>query len=225
MSKQRPGYVRSLALLIVLAAAPATPADDDDDPSFHAEMSGISGTADRPRRHFRLKYPRQLDPERAASIYELVADTLAKGYASSGLTAIAGYQSWTRYNASPYLSATHGNHYLNNYVNATGAAYGRFEEAGTLPPGTVIAKDSFSVTSTGGILLGPLAVMEKMPAGFSPSTGDWKYIEVLPDGELLGETNGRHAERVDYCIDCHLAVEAQDHLFFVPRALRANIQR
>ena len=213
--------MRSLSVILALSVTPATPAADAD-PAGQAEMSGISGTPDRPRRHFRLKHPQALDIERAGAIYELVADALAKGYARSGLTVIEGYRSWPRYNASPYLSSTHGNHYLNNYVNEAGSAYGRFEAAGTLAPGTVIAKDSFSVTGNGGILLGPLFVMEKMPAGFNPVTGDWKYMEIKPDGELIGQTNGPGAERVDYCIGCHLAVEAQDHLYFVPPAFRAN---
>ena len=29
------------------------------------------------------------------------------------------------------------------------------------------------------------------------------------------------AERVEYCIGCHLAAEHQDHLFFVPEDYRA----
>lgn len=69
----------------------------------------------------------------------------------------------------PYLSATHGNHYIDKYANQTGRAYGGGKR---LPVGSVIAKDSFSVTETGGILLGPLFVMEKMPAGFSYVSGD-----------------------------------------------------
>ena len=86
--------------------------------------------------------------------------------------------------------------------------------------GSVLAKDSFSVTRSGGILLGPLFVMEKMPADFSPVSGDWRYSVVLPNGELLGRTGGPHAKRVEYCIGCHLTREANDHLFFIPRGRR-----
>ena len=86
----------------------------------------------------------------------------------------------------------------------------------------MIAKDSFAVTETGGILLGPLAVMEKMPPGFNYASGDWKYSLIQPDGTILGETNGVNSHRVEYCIGCHLAAEKQDHLYFVPGKYRIS---
>ena len=185
-----------------------------------AEMSSISGPQDAPRRHFRLKHAQDVGPERAADIYGIVAQALERGYQRSGLPPLEGYRTWKRYNTAPYLSSTHGNHYVNNYANATASAYGRFEQAGKMPEGSIIAKDSFAVTTTGGILLGPMVLMEKMPPGFNAASGDWKYTLVQPDGEVLGETNGRNPEGVDYCIACHAAVEHQDHLFFLPQAYR-----
>lgn len=207
--------------LLTLIAVIVGAASADDDPSSEAEMSAISGPAEKPRRHFRLKNPRRVSPERAAHIYGLVASALANGYAESERADIAGYQGWPRYNSAPYLSATHGNHYVNNYANDDAEAYGLFEKAGTLPVGSVIAKDSFSITSTGGILLGPLFVMQKMPSGFNSGAGDWKYVMIQPDGDVLGETGGHQSEAVEYCIACHLAVEDQDHLFLVPPPFRA----
>ncbi len=59
-----------------------------------------------------------------------------------------------------------------------------------------------------------------MPRGFSYVSGDWKYSLIQPDGTLLGETKGNGAQRVEYCIACHLAKESQDHLFYVPPAYR-----
>ncbi len=40
----------------------------------------------------------------------------------------------------------------------------------------------------------------------------------MPHGSLFGETLGENAERVDYCIGCHLAasVQGHDHIFLVP---------
>ena len=132
------------------------------------------------------------------------------------------YQGWRRYNTAPYLSVSHGNHYLNNYANPLAQAYGAFEEAGTMPVGSIIAKDSFSITETRGIVLGPLFIMEKMPAGFNYVTRDWRFTQILPDGTLLGETNGEGGERVEYCIGCHLAAEKQDHLYFIPKEYRSE---
>ena len=109
---------------------------------------------------------------------------------------------------------------MNNYANPRALAYGEFEAAGRLPVGAVIAKDSFWVTNSGGILLGPLFIMEKMPKGFSDVSADWKYTLVRADGMFFGETNGPGAKRVEYCIACHLARERYDHLFFIPMGSR-----
>jgi hypothetical protein len=188
--------------------------------SSDVEMSTISGEAANPRRHYRLRDPEPLDAERAAEIYAIAREAMRVGYPLSGLQVASDYQNWRRYNSAPYLSATHGNHYLNNYANECARAYGEFEGAGRLPVGAVIAKDSFSVTNSGGILLGPLFIMEKMPQGFNYVSGDWKYTLVRSDGTLFGETNGTGATRVEYCIACHLARERYDHLYFMPKDYR-----
>jgi hypothetical protein len=184
------------------------------------QMSTISGDAANPRRHYRLRDPEVLDPERATEIYAIVRGALRAGYPLSGSQVARDYQGWRRYNSAPYLSASHGNHYLNNYANERAVDYGEFEGAGRLPVGAVIAKDSFSVTNTGEILLGPLFIMEKMSQGFNYVSGDWKYTMVKPDGTLFGETNGPGAERVEYCITCHLFRERYDHLYFMPNDYR-----
>jgi hypothetical protein len=184
------------------------------------DMSTISGEPAKPRRHYRLRNPQALDPERAAEIYAIAGAAMDVGYPLSGLAVARDFRTWRRYNSTPYLSATHGNHYLNNYANERARAYGEFEGAGRLPVGAVIAKDSFSVTESGGILLGPLFVMEKMPQGFNYVSGDWKYTLVRADGTIFGETNGSGAERVEYCVSCHLARERYDHLYFIPENSR-----
>lgn len=205
-------------LLIVSVLAAAVPANAQ---GTDVEMSNISGDPKAPRRHFRLLYPAELPPQRASEIYAIIRQALQGGYARSGSATAANYQGWRRFNTAPYLSATHGNHYLNNYVNEIGAAaYGRFEKAGKLPVGTIVAKDSFSMTRGGEILLGGLFVMEKMSAGFNYVSGDWKYTLLQADGTLFGETNGTGSKRVEYCIGCHLAVERQDHLWFLPKRYR-----
>ena len=88
-------------------------------------------------------------------------------------------------------------------------------------PGTYGAKDSFVVGAAGEVRPGPLFIMEKMAPGFSYLTGDWRYTETGPDGTVAGTTKGVGAARVEYCIACHLARERQDHLYFVPEAVRA----
>jgi len=184
------------------------------------EMSPISGPIEKPRRHFRLRQPADLSSTESERIYRLIRPALALSFDVSQYSSVEHYQLWTKANTAPYLSSTHGNHYVNNYVNDIGRSYIRFEEAGVLPTGTVLAKDSFSVTETAEILLGPLFVMEKMPAGFNKITDDWKYSQIQPDSSLLGETNGVNSERVEYCIACHYARKDFDHLYFLPKEYR-----
>lgn len=188
------------------------------------EMSRISGDVDNPRRHFRLRNPRKLDKAEANRIYNLIQSALSLGYSNSSQSFLEDYQSWQRYNSAPYLSATHGNHYLNNYANNVAKSYGEFESAGTLPKGAVLVKDSFSMTQSREIVLGPLFVMQKMPDGFNDVTGNWKYLQIQPDGTLLGETNGHGAQRVEFCVPCHLARETFDHLYFIPQDYRVPAQ-
>ena len=167
------------------------------------EMSRISGDIDNPRRHARLRFATKLSPEEASRIYEIISNALVKGFAQSGINIVSDYQNWKKYNTAPYISSTHGNHYLNNYANETAKNYGLFEKVGVMPKGSVIAKDSFAITNSDQILLGPLFIMQKMQKGFNRVTRDWKYIQVQPNGKLLGETNGKGASKVKYCIDCH----------------------
>lgn len=220
----RPASV--VVTVVVIALAPATraagPAGESTGGSapFDIRMSPISGPADEPRRHFRLRQAARLASAEAAAYYEIIRGALQKGYGRSGLPVTAQYQQWRRYNTAPYRSATHGNHYLNNYANSVARSYGRPGDAGEFPVGSVIAKDSFAVTRTGGILLGPLFIMEKMPSGFRHASGDWRYTLVQPDGTVLGRTNGRGSGRVEYCIACHLSAEHEDHVFFVPPEFR-----
>ncbi len=206
------GFV--VALLVLGPASPVTWAGE------RLQTAQISGDPEKPRRHFRIRRPARLAPAEAEEIYRQLIDELVAGYAPTDHPAARDYRGWRRYNSAPYLSATHGNLYINNYVNEAGGAYGRFENAGILPVGAIIAKDSFVVERNGEVRPGPLFIMEKMPKGFNYVSGDWRYTQIMPDGEFFGETHGDGAERVAFCIGCHLAVEQQDHLFFIPAPYR-----
>jgi LysM repeat protein len=132
------------------------------------------------------------------------------------------YQGWERLNTMPYVSATHGSRYVNNYPGPeAAAAYGKFEDIGTMPAGGRIAKDSFTVTPDGRIGVGPLFLMEKMAAGFNAASDDWRYTMIMPDGSLFGVTNGQGSQNVQFCAECHAIVaEDQDSLYFMPEEFR-----
>ncbi len=179
----------------------------------------------KPRRHFRLRNPADLSPKDATTIYKRIGSEMEAAYRLSRHPVAESYRSWRRYNRAPYRSSPHGNRYVNNYANGRARDYGKFELAGRMPVGSVIAKDSFTVTEAGTTFPGPLFAMEKMAPGFKYVTGDWRYTMIMPDGSIYGQTNGASAERVEFCIPCHLARERYDHLFFVPKAYRVNPRR
>jgi len=218
-------------VLVLLVVAPAVPARDDADETDRT-LWGDTDDRDRtgpvppaedpndPRRHFRAGNAADLGADEAERIYAALGAEMADRYRLSRLDAATAYRSWARHNTAPYRSAAHGQRFLNNYGNDPAAPYGRFEDAGILPVGSILAKDSFTVTEDGTIAPGPLFLMEKMPAGFNYVSGDWRYTMILPDGSVHGTTRGAGADQVDFCIACHLAVENQDHLFFIPEDYR-----
>jgi hypothetical protein len=161
-----------------------------------------------------------LSAAQAKSAYACIRGNLKAGYEKSGNQWVKAYQSWTNYAAQPYVSDTHGGRYVNNYANARGSNYGLYENAGPAPEGTVLAKDSFAVKSSGKVTPGPLFLMEKMAAGFSAESGDWRYTLIMPNGKVIGETGGKNSGKVGFCAECHMAVEEQDSRFFLDENYR-----
>ena len=187
------------------------------------ELAGGSAAAQEggPTKHFTLENPAELDDADAGAVYRRLMDELVMGYRLSGDPVSEAYPRWRRYNAAPYRSATHGERFVNNYVNAMGRLYGQFQPGDAMPVGSVIAKDSYAVTEGGDVYSGPLFLMEKMPAGFNAESRDWRYTMIMPDGSLFGVTKGPDAANVAFCVACHAAAgEENDHLFFVPATLR-----
>ena len=174
----------------------------------------------QPTRHFRVPNPARLSDVDAMSIYDRIRDDMVAAYRLSQNPVTGRYYTWRRYNRSPYLSATHGDRYINNYASPVAKSYGQKGES-PMPAGTVLAKDSFTVTAPGDVFTGPLFLMEKMAPGFAPEARDWRYTMIMPDGSLFGTTNGEGSERMAFCVSCHkTAGDAADHLFFVPEKYR-----
>lgn len=172
--------------------------------------------------HITIERPAELTGEEALDVYQALSTVMADGYARARMPLVRGYQSWQRYNSAPYRSATHGRRFVNNYANHLAGGYERIDQGVRMAPGAVLAKDSFTVTDEGRALPAPLFVMEKLAEGASPETGDWRYLEILPDGSVFGDSQGAGRERVAFCHDCHAGVADADYLFFVPDAYRAD---
>lgn len=162
-----------------------------------------------------------LSDAEARAAYNCARNAMGEAYGKSGVAATMAYLNWTNYSNSPYISAAHGNRLVNNYANVTAKGYGQYEEGGTMPEGSVIIKDSFAVNANGEVVFGTLSLMEKVPSGSMPDTGDWRFTMVMPDGKVFGTSGGEGSERVAFCAACHVAAGAvQDSLFYLPKKYR-----
>ena len=166
----------------------------------------------------------ELTDEEAREAYDCARGELRRAYAGAGDRQGAEYQDWQMFSTQPYGARAHSHRYVSNYANAVAARrYGRYERVGRMPVGSVLAKDSFVVNDLGRVLVGALALMEKMPPGFNPESGDWRFSMILPDGRLMGRTGGPDEFAVRFCQDCHRdAGSGQDYLFFMPLRYRAG---
>lgn len=185
-----------------------------------AGLAAIAAEVDEDGGHLKITKPAKLSSAVVSNIYQDLIDRMVEGYALSDHPVAEGYASWESYNTAPYLSATHGNRFVNNYANKAASAYGTMKDGDVLPAGTVLAKDSFTVTSTRKVFPGALFVMEKLAAGTSPDTADWRYVMIMPDGSLFGDSQGDGATEMKFCHDCHVAKKNVDYVFGVPEAFR-----
>ncbi len=184
--------------------------------AFNAEAQEVPGA------HLAIKNPAILEKSEINKVYDELKERMAGGYDLSKLPIIKNYQSWKQYNNQPYISATHGQRYVNNYANRLVTNYGKLKKGGAYPVGTVFAKDTITVTSQKKTYPGAIFIMEKLAKGKSPETADWRYVMVLPDGSMFGDTVGDQPEEVEYCHACHIQKSRQDYVFFVPKKYRID---
>ena len=171
--------------------------------------------------HPRIANSASLSGARAEEVYQAIRGQISGNYAGSGDPVTLSYQTWKRYNKTPYRSKNHGERFVNHYANDKAAGYGKFENLKPLPVGSIIIKDSVTVTRTGAVMTGPLFMMEKMSSGFSPGDDDWRYLMLRPNGSLVGMTGGPEGSKMQFCADCHKGAGPEhDFLFFMPNEAR-----
>lgn len=214
----------TLIALAALIAAVAPLSHLGDGVSWQAMVTMRANAAEPNRNtnlHPAIADPANITPARAEEIYQAIRDRVRDNYARSGDPLFLEYQTWKRFTRLPYRSPNHGERFVNHYVNETGARYGEYEQAGSLPVGTIVIKDSFTVTGHGEVQTGPLFMMEKMPEGFVSGAGTWRFMMLRPDGSSTGMTGGKNARNVAFCAECHAkAGPEQDFLYFMPDEAR-----
>jgi hypothetical protein len=163
----------------------------------------------------------EVTPEESAVLYDCLKTEMTAGYRKSNDRFVRAYDKWNTFNTTPYVSDTHGARLVNNYANPTAQkAYGLFDKLRKMPTGSILAKDSFTVTSTGAGAPGPVFLMEKMVKGWNAETANWKYTMVMPNGDVFGRTNGTNAQGMAFCHECHVAAEDNDFVMFMPEEFR-----
>ncbi|MEM7178502.1 MAG: cytochrome P460 family protein [Pseudomonadota bacterium] len=139
----------------------------------------------------------------AQTVYDCIAEKLHQGYVTGPkgwipVDFVDNYRSWTQASTVPAAPGFHGGRFLVTWVNQTGAAeYLKYAENPTMPAGSLLAKESFSVNDAGNVTMGPLFFMEKVAAGTSPETDDWYYYMVSPKGQPQA------VNVISACSECH----------------------
>jgi len=154
--------------------------------------------------------------------YNCIIKEMQAGYAKSDTKVASQYVSWKSYATRSYQSATHGGRFVQNFANAKAKNYGKFEDAGKMRHGAMLAKNSFAAMPDGKLAAGPLFLMEKMKAGWNKESGDWKYTMVIANGSTFGVTKGTNAAGMQFCIECHASAEDEDYMLFVPDEYRVT---
>ena len=162
-----------------------------------ASAVGLSCDADKPGHELSL--------DEANEVYECLKPSLLAGYSEGPkgyipADRVADYRSWVPVSSAPGAPGFHGERYLFTYVNQVGAAeYLRYaDENVSMPAGSLIAKESFTVGEDGKATAGPLFFMEKTAEGASPATNDWYYYAVSPSGAPMA------VNVMTACNECHM---------------------
>lgn len=169
----------------------------------------------------------QISTDEANRLYDCIESEMLAAYSRArDVPGVPDYRAWQVVSTSPFVSSTHGSLMINHIVNPVAAElYTRWEGmAGkTFPEGSILAKESYRVTATGEIRVGPLFLMEKAATGTVPETGDWIYTRVFTDGRVQ-RTRGPEGDRMMFCSDCHAAtIDIYDAMFFPPEERRIKL--
>lgn len=141
----------------------------------------------------------------AQAVYDCLKDSLAAGYKTGDKRWIPSefvndYRDWTLASAHPAAPGFHSGRFLVTWVNDVGASeYLEYKtENVSIPAGTILVKESFSVDDAGKTKPGPLFIMQKVGEGVSPETLDWYYMMVSAAGAPQG------VNVMTACNECHM---------------------
>ncbi len=92
------------------------------------------------------------------------------------------------------------------HVYANRAALPEMAEAvRRFPVGAIIVKEKLEMGNAEKVI--GIGAMQKMPPGYDPAGGDWKYFYSEGPGKLA-------QGRLDNCRSCHMRAKSRDHVYF-----------
>ena len=77
-----------------------------------------------------------------------------------------------------------------------------------MPISSVVFRDGIIFNPERQTGISALFVMDKMQAGFSKASGDWRYTMITP--------NGKGNATVTFCIEYNMSVDDSDMMMFLP---------
>jgi hypothetical protein len=141
-------------------------------------------------------------------LYGCLSDKMKEGYASKEHEVGSVYRDWKVTATGAAAPGAHGNRFLLTFANDV--AYDQYvtynEDGGfSMPVGSVLAKESFSLSKKQKPRRGPLFIMTKVGAGEADEFDNWVYSALQPSGKTM-------KIKQSFCHDCHVAFEDQDSM-------------
>lgn len=165
------------------------------------------------------KDPIDFDQSEIDALYACIVDDLAARYAAEGHEIGSVYREWTATATGPYNPGPHGDRFLNTFANDIAAdqyIQYAFGDDLVMPVGSVLAKESYSLTGDGAPRPGPLFIMTKVEAGGDAEEfGNWVYSAVQPNGKNMGIQQS-------FCHNCHQAFADQDSMGYPDPSVRLS---
>lgn len=158
-----------------------------------------------------------LSQEELNTHYQCSRDELVKSYQKKGNELALKYTEWKPVATGPAKPGVHSNRYLMTYVNPIGYdLYVQYKVGADVefPIGTVAAKESYKIKSSGKLKKGPLLVMTKVGNEAAPKTDGWVYSGVKGSGATFKVSQ-------KFCHNCHQAwTGTQDSLGYPVESVR-----
>ena len=116
----------------------------------------------------------------------------------------AGWEGWAKVNSARFQSKTHGNAWVDVYVEP--AFLEGYKSGAAAPVGTRVVKAQYKAQD--GTTVDKLTTMSKRDPGYDAENGDWYYGVFQANG-----TTALAQGKMSACIACHDVASDSDYLY------------